>query len=206
MTWRPAGRAFGRRHTACPRSLVRRLLDYALTAAIILLLAIVSTRIDRVETKRLSGEAVVNDGDSITLKGERIRLRGIDAPEYRQTCERGGQTYPCGRQSRDALERLTKAGALECSGWERDRYGRLLAVCTAGGIELNRRQVEQGWAVAYGNYGDVEALAREKKLGLWAGSFERPRDWRVEHGEMAEAEHDLLARIGNWLAAIFGFS
>ena len=206
MTWRPAGRVYRRHYAARPRSFAQRLFDYALTAAIILLLAVASTRIDRIETKRLSGEAVVNDGDSITLKGERIRLRGIDAPEYRQTCEKDGHTYPCGRQSREALEKLAGAGALECSGWERDRYGRLLAVCTAGGVELNRHQVEQGWAVAYGDYGDAEALARENKLGLWAGSFERPRDWRVQHGEMAEAEHDLLARIGNWLAAIFSFS
>lgn len=206
MTRRPSGRAFGRRPAALPRSRIGRLLDYALVATILLLLAVVSTRLDRTETKRLSGEAVINDGDSITLKGERIRLRGIDAPEYRQTCRRDGTTYPCGRQAREALERLARAGALECSGWERDRYGRLLAVCTAGGVELNRRQVEQGWAVAYGDYRDAEALAREKKLGLWAGSFDRPRDWRIEHGGMAEAEHDLFGRIGNWLAAIFGFS
>ena len=33
----------------------------------------------------------------------------------------------------------------------------------------------------------------QRGAGLWAGSFERPRDWRVEHGGMAEGEHDLFA-------------
>ena len=206
MSWRPAGSLPRRRYQARPRSLARRLLDYALTITIFLLLAVVITRLDRVETKRLAGEAVVNDGDSITLNGERIRLKGIDAPEYSQTCQKGGETYPCGRSSREALIRISNNGRVECAGWERDRYDRLLAVCTAAGIELNRRQVEEGWAVAYGDYADAEATARNKRVGLWAGTFERPRDWRVEHGEMAEVEHDLFGRIVNWLAAIFGFS
>lgn len=206
MSWRSA-RGFRRRHApAPPRSLIRRLFDYALAAAIILLLIMVSARLERVATRNLSGDAVINDGDSITLKGERIRLRGIDAPEYNQTCDKDGASYSCGRLSREALARLAKAGPVSCEGWERDRYDRLLAICTAGGVELNRRQIEQGWAVAYGDYGDAEATARQKKLGLWAGSFERPRDWRVEHGGMAEGEHDLLAKFVNWLKAIFSFS
>ena len=206
MTWRPAESYRRRRYSPRPTGLVRRLLDYALAAAILGLLALVSTRFDRVATRQLAGEAVINDGDSITLKGERIRLRGIDAPEYMQTCERDGLTYPCGHRSREALSRLAKNGPVKCVGSEHDRYGRLLATCTAGGIELNRRQVEEGWAVAYGNYMDAEDSARERGLGLWAGSFERPRDWRAEHGEMAEVEPGAFDRIFNWLKAIFGFS
>jgi endonuclease YncB( thermonuclease family) len=206
MSFRPYARWRRRPYPAPPRSLFRRLLDYALTAVILLLLAIVAARLDRVETRRIAGDAVINDGDSITLKGERIRLRGIDAPEYNQTCLKGGTTYPCGRRSREALARLAAGGAIECAGWERDRYGRLLGVCTVGGIDLNRRQVEEGWAVAYGDYADAEQAARQRGAGLWAGSFERPHDWRVEHGEMVDSEHDLIATILNWLRAIFGFS
>ena len=206
MSFRASG-GFGRRRIpAPPRSLFRRLLDYALAAAILFLLALVAARLDRVETRKVSGDAIVNDGDSITLKGERIRLRGIDAPEYNQTCLRDGAPYPCGRRSRQALADLAKGGQIECAGWERDRYGRLLGVCTAGGVDLNRRQVEEGWAVAYGDYADAEQAARKRGAGLWAGSFERPRDWRVEHGGMAEGEHDLVAAVLNWLRAIFGFS
>lgn len=206
MSFRPYARSRRRAYPAPRRSLFRRLLDYGLTTAILVLLAVVAARLDRVETRRISGEAVINDGDSITLKGERIRLRGIDAPEYNQTCEKDGTSYPCGRRAREALASLAKGGTIECSGWERDRYGRLLGVCTSGGVNLNRRQVEAGWAVAYGDYTDAEQAARQRGAGLWAGSFERPRDWRVEHGAMAEGEHDLVARVLNWLRAIFGFS
>jgi endonuclease YncB( thermonuclease family) len=206
MSWTRAGRWGRRRYPTPPRGPVRRFLDYALAAAILALLILVTARLDRVSTRNVTGEAVINDGDTITLKGERIRLRGIDAPEYHQTCEKGGATYACGRAAREALARLAGSGAIECSGWERDRYDRLLAVCRSGAVDLNRRLVEDGWAIAYGDYADAEQSARERHVGLWAGTFERPRDWRVEHGDMAESEHDLFGLIVNWLAAIFGFS
>lgn len=168
------------------------------------LLIVVSTRLERVATRNLSGEAMINDGDSITLKGERIRLRGIDAPEYQPDLSEGWRILFLRQLSREALARLAKAGLIY-RGWERDRYDRLLAVCAAGGVELNRRQVEQGWAVAYGDYGDAEAAAW---LGRSMGRLiQRPRDWRVRHGGMAEGEHDLLAKFVNWLKAIiFSFS
>ena len=206
MSWRAAARHRRYSNRQAPRGLARKLLDGAIVVTILFLIAVIAARLDRVETKRISGDAVVNDGDSITLKGERIRLQGIDAPEYAQICKQGGNPYPCGRRSREALADLIKGGSLECIGWEHDRYNRLLAVCTAGNVELNRTQVEQGWAVAFGDYDDAEARAREQRRGLWAGSFERPREWRIEHGATAEAEHDLFARIVNWLTSIFGFS
>jgi endonuclease YncB( thermonuclease family) len=195
-----------RRYPPRPPSRLRRFLDYALAAAILGLLILVTARIDRVATRHVAGDAVVNDGDTITLKGQRIRLRGIDAPEYHQTCEKDGATYACGRAAREALVKLAGGGAIDCTGWERDRYDRLLAVCKAGGVDLNRRQVEDGWAVAYGDYADAEQSAHDRHVGLWVGSFERPREWRVEHGGMAEGEHDLFAGIVSWLAQIFGFS
>src|SRR5258705_3346383 len=113
MSFRPSGSFRRWRQPAPPRSLFRRLLDYALAAAILLLLALVAARLDRVETRKIAGDAIVNDGDSITLKGERIRLRGIDAPEYNQTCLKAGTSYPCGRRSRQALADLAKGGQIE---------------------------------------------------------------------------------------------
>ena len=74
------------------------------------------------------------------------------------------------------------------------RYDRLLAACTAAAEELNRSQVEAGWAVAYGDYEAEEDAARRKGAGLWAGSFDRPRDWREMHGGMAESEHAVPAQ------------
>ena len=208
MGWRAASRpgrppVRGRRS----RGASKRLLDYLLVVAIALLLAVVTARLDRVAMRQVSGEATINDGDSITIAGERIRLRGIDAPEHKQTCVRDGNSWPCGRLARQALVGLTDGRAdVTCSGWDLDRYRRLLAVCTSGGVELNRRQVEQGWAVAYGDYADAETMARQMRIGIWSGSFEMPREWRERHGAMAEPEHGLFRGVVNWFRTIFGFS
>jgi endonuclease YncB( thermonuclease family) len=198
---RPRQRYFRR-----PRSRWRKFLDYALAAVVLGLLILVSARLDRVETRRTEGVAVVNDGDSITLGSERIRLRGIDAPEYSQICRKDGVEYPCGRRSREALLKLVAGRQVTCAGWERDKYGRFLGECTATGTDLNRSQVEAGWAVAYGGYEAEEAAARLGRKGLWAGDFDRPRDWRNMHGDMAEIEHGSYGRILNWLREIFRFS
>lgn len=192
--------------SSAPRGPLRKFLDFCLAGAILVLLAVVAARLDRAGTTQLGGQPVINDGDSITLGAERIRLRGIDAPEYNQLCQKQGADYACGRRSRDELVRFIAGRPVSCSGWERDRYGRLLAVCTVAGVELNRLQVERGWAVAYGDYEDAEALARRNGVGLWAGNFERPGDWRKIHGGAAESLHDIGGAVLNWLREILRFS
>lgn len=193
------------RYLQRPRNRWRTLADYALTVAILGLLLLVSARLDRVETRQALGAAVINDGDSITLGNERIRLRGIDAPEYRQVCRKDGEDYPCGRRSREALSKLVAGREVACTGWERDKYRRLLAECSAGGVNLNRAQVKAGWAIAYGDYETDEAEARREHSGVWAGDFDQPRDWRRTHGDMTETEHGSYGRIFNWLREIFRF-
>jgi endonuclease YncB( thermonuclease family) len=178
-------------------------MDVVLAVAVLALLALVAARLEKFSTINPLGVAKIADGDSLELAGERIRLRGIDAPEFNQTCRRGATAYPCGRQARTALRQLTDGRQVSCQGWERDRFGRLLAICTAGGIELNRQQIADGWAVAYGGYGAEEAQARAARRGIWAGDFERPSEWRMTHGEMAESPHDLLGAVTNWLRQLF---
>lgn len=178
-------------------------MDVVLAFAVLALLGLVAMRFERLSTINPIGVARIGDGDSLELAGERIRLRGIDAPEYSQTCRKAGADYPCGRQSRDALRRLIEGRQISCEGWERDRYGRLLAICMAGGKELNREQVAAGWALAYGGYSAEEADARAARLGVWAGDFERPADWRVSHGEVSESPHDLFGAVANWLRQLF---
>ena len=39
----------------------------------------------------ITGPAIVTDGDSFKIDGQRIRIHGIDAPQASQTC-----TYPDG--------------------------------------------------------------------------------------------------------------
>jgi endonuclease YncB( thermonuclease family) len=58
------------------------------------------TRRDKVTgnvTIRLAESARVIDGDTREWKGERIRLQGFDALEIKQSCERDGGTWLCGK-------------------------------------------------------------------------------------------------------------
>jgi len=189
-----------------PRSLWRRLVDYGLTIILLGLLILLAARLDRVETRKTEGAAIVNDGDSITLGTERIRMRGIDAPEYQQMCRKDGTDYPCGKLARQSLVRLISGKPVSCSGWQRDRYGRLLGNCKADGKDLNRAQVEAGWAVAYGDFETEEAGARAGKAGIWAGSFDEPQHWRdTHHDGPVERKHGTLASIGDAVREIFRF-
>jgi endonuclease YncB( thermonuclease family) len=118
------------------------------------------------------------DGDSLALGEERMRLKGIDAPELSQSCERGGARWACGQDAKRLLQSLVAADDARCVGTERDRFQRLLVVCSAGGADLNASMVRRGMAVSYGGYGREEGQARSEKIGLWAGTFQMPRVFR----------------------------
>jgi endonuclease YncB( thermonuclease family) len=70
--------------------------------------------------------------------------------------------------------------SVSCTIEREDRYRRALAVCTAAGIDLNAEMVRRGAAVAYidRRYLAQEQEARAARRGIWAGTFERPEDWR----------------------------
>ncbi len=201
--WRQRARVAKPARRGWPRPL-RRLFDIALTAAIFAVVAVLVARLEDSATVERQGLASVGDGDSLTLAGRRIRLVGIDAPELQQSCRRDGADYACGRAARETLRALVGQHAVVCRGHEEDRFGRLLAVCHVGEIELNRAMVEKGWAVSYGRYGQAERQARAEARGLWAGQFERPRDWRAVHGRASDIEIGLLRRLWAWVAALFG--
>ena len=122
------------------------------------------------------------DGDSLRAANEEIRLVGIDAPELFQTCrdERGGE-WACGREAHALLRAFLSHGRVECAAASKDRYGRTLAICSAGPvIDVGEAMVRAGYAVDFmsGGYRGAEAEARAEKRGIWRGTFERPQDWR----------------------------
>lgn len=133
------------------------------------------------------GGARVVDGDSLEIGATRIRLFGVDAPEYRQLCKDGaGRDYPCGFAARDALSAIANGQTVSCTPAEGRSYDRIVAICTANGQDLGEAMVRAGRAIelpahSKGRYTAAERDAREAKRGLWAGSFERPSDWRRAH-------------------------
>lgn len=133
-----------------------------------------------------SGRAFAIDGDSLRVDGVEFRLRGIDAPEAKQTCrDRDGAEWPCGIDATLTLKRLVRGARVTCRGDETDRYGRRLASCTVGDIELNAEMVRLGFAVARDQNGLPYLLqqveARRAARGIWRGKFEHPSDWRATH-------------------------
>jgi len=186
------------------RSAWRQAFDWLLVVLLFTLCALLAVRLERIPTVTSQGMATIHDGDTITIGGERLRLRGMDAFEIGQQCNRGTQTYDCGRAARRALDELVARRSVRCAVSGRDRYGRGLAECTVGGISLNAALVEAGWAVAYGGFAAEEAAARKAGRGAWAGAFDRPDRWRATHGGMAEPRHDVLMTVLGWLRGFFG--
>ncbi|MBX3596318.1 MAG: thermonuclease family protein [Rhizobiaceae bacterium] len=188
------------------RPLWRVAADFILAVAVLAGLLVAATQFERAHSRRETGFVTVNDGDSLTLNGQRIRLRGIDAPELAQTCSAGGRQYPCGRRSKEALQELVRGKKVECTGAELDKYQRLLAICSVGSMEVNSAMVASGWALSYGQYGAEEANARKQKIGVWAGQFERPRTYRDRENNPASLNQDYLTKfislLTKWLSGL----
>src|SRR5215217_1355786 len=142
---------------------------------------------------RIVGRASVVDGDTIEIHGERIRLFGIDAPESGQTClDAKGQSYRCGQKAALVLDARIGEGVVTCERKDTDRYGRVVALCRVFGEDLGAWMVDLGWALAYRTYSTryapAEELARSRSLGMWAGRFTPPWDWRTDRRRAAPAE------------------
>jgi endonuclease YncB( thermonuclease family) len=155
-------------------------LDLLATILVLAGLVAVATRLLEDE-EVVSGFATVIDGDSLRLDHFEIRISGIDAPELRQTCSADGRTYPCGDVAKKALVDMLAGRVVTCRLSGADRFGRHLASCEAGGADIGAALVGRGFALAYGRYQREEAAAQRQKLQLWAGSFERPSEWRKTH-------------------------
>lgn len=125
----------------------------------------------------LVGRARIVDGDTLALGRTRIRLADIDAPERGQTCGEPASLWPCGALAEARLGELATA-AVSCQEEDRDRWGRIVAVCVIGDTDLGAALVRDGLAVTSGRYGALQAEARTAGRGIWAGPFVPPAQWR----------------------------
>lgn len=136
-----------------------------------------------VPTAGLTNNGVrVIDGDTLDVSGQRIRIHGIDAPESHQTCQRGGIEWLCGQEASKRMRTLVGGSQVKCEAIDKDRYGRIIGKCFAGGIDVGEALVLDGLALAYRRYSKdyigAEASAKAAGRGLWAGQFIEPWDWR----------------------------
>lgn len=145
----------------------------------------------------LVGRATVIDGDTLEIRGQRVRLWGIDAPESRQSCQRNGADYRCGAEAARYLDSLINDRPVTCTAQGRpDRWGRMVARCEVAadcepdeGCKTFRRDlggwmVAGGWAVDFPRYSDGEHAEQQSdaelgRKGFWAGRFVLPWDWRA---------------------------
>jgi endonuclease YncB( thermonuclease family) len=128
----------------------------------------------------LIGRASVIDGDTFEIHGTRIRLWGIDAPESSQLC-RGEDSlqYHCGARAANELDAFIARRPLDCSPVSLDQYGRTVAVCSIGGVDLAEWLVRNGLAFDWpmyskGKYSTAQREAEHAGRGMWAGSYVEP--------------------------------
>lgn len=97
------------------------------------------------------------DGDTLRCANQSrtLRLAGIDTPEMPGHCRPGractvGDPYA----ARDHLRGLMRWHLVECADNGSDRYGRLIARCSAGGTDLSCAMLASGLAVP--RYGSID--------------------------------------------------
>ena len=118
----------------------------------------------------LSGTVVaVHDGDTISVRTRdatlRVRLYGIDCPEYRQ---------PFSARARQFTSKMIFKREVTVRVEGTDQYERVLGRVFVDGVELNEVLVRNGLAWHYEirvsdrALADAERYARAAKVGIWS--------------------------------------
>ena len=141
---------------------------------------------------KISGLAIVLDGDTIKINGEKIRFSGIDAPEsyYKgkeQICMKEEEKIACGKLSKIFLIKKINNQKIICRiEAKTDRYNRKLGECFVNNQSLSRILVKNGYAFDYPRYSKKkfskeQEYAKNNSLGLWNMKFEFPWDFRKKN-------------------------
>lgn len=97
-------------------------------------------------------------------------------------CIKQAASYACGKEAAFALSGKIARRPISCTPESRDRYGRTVATCKLDQLDLNQWLIRNGHAVAYrlysARYVSDETSAKNARIGIWAGTFEMPWDWR----------------------------
>ena len=97
-------------------------------------------------TKVYDGDTITVDidlGFEVWLKGQKLRLSGIDTPEVR------GSSRSEGLKARDALRVMILEKVISIKSHGRGKYGRWLADIYLEGVNINQRLLSEGFAKPY---------------------------------------------------------
>ncbi len=135
------------------------------------------------DKKFTSKDVTVIDGDSLVLSELKVRLKGIDAPEYNQECNKtNGEIWKCGKAAKAYLVGLISEQEVSCTDEGKDIYGRQLSYCYVGNLNLNKEMLRSGHAIVYDRFDLLlsleEAKARFNNIGIWDTEFEEPKVWK----------------------------
>ena len=118
----------------------------------------------------------VVDSGLLDFAGQPIYLYGLRGALPDQSCSFGSQVWACGQEANWAARNRIANHWVDCVERARGAKGEVFAVCYLGGVggpELNLWLVEQGWALAAGDYApdyiEAEAAAKAAGRGLWRG-------------------------------------
>ena len=105
------------------------------------------------DLKFISGKAIITDGDTIKINGEKIRFGGIDAPEKKQICYLNGKKVFCGKAASEKLKVIIGKNKVNCIREKvRDNYNRIVAECFVKGDSISKNMVISGYAFDYVKY------------------------------------------------------
>ena len=115
------------------------------------------------------GMASIIDGDTIIIKGEKIRFAGIDTPERNKV----GHEF-----SKKKLKQKIGNNVVVCIREPNlDPWGRTVAECFIGYDSISSYMVKSGYACDYvkyskKKYAKEQLYAKSKKLGIWNMNFD----------------------------------
>ena len=115
------------------------------------------------------GKAIIIDGDTIKISGEKIRFAGIDTPEKNKI----GHEF-----SKKKLKQKIDNNIVTCIREKKlDPWGRTVAECFIGNESISSFMVKNGYACDYvkyskRKYAKEQEYAKTNKLGIWKMNFE----------------------------------
>jgi len=113
------------------------------------------------QSRELSGKCHIIDGDTIVIRGVKIRLAGIDAPELHQ---------PYGQKSKWAMVHLCKGQVVTAKLNGETSHDRLVGTCyLPDGRDIGAELISQGLAVDWGffsggKYRNLEPVGTRRRL------------------------------------------